>query len=265
MAKRRYVEGPFGQVHLREAGSRGTRPTLVCLHMSPMSGRTFETFIDALAREGRHAIAVDTPGFGMSDAPASRPAIEDYTRSLLATLDALGMVGAVDLMGYHTGSMIACETALTAPARVRRLVLVSAPIFTHAELDSMRAEYAPNPARADGGHLLHRWLRFSKYYGEGGMTLAQIADAFPDGLLGREIEWWGHAAAFAYPPGMRLAEVMQPVLLLNPDDDLRDFTLRAPGLLQNGREVRLDGWGHGFLDVHTAEVAALVGGFLDEF
>ena len=124
---------------------------------------------------------------------------------------------------------------------------------------------APNPARADGGHLLHRWLRFSKYYGEGGMTLAQIADAFPDGLLGREIEWWGHAAAFAYPPGMWLAEVMQPVLLLNPDDDLRDFTLRAPGLLQNGREVRLDGWGHGFLDVHTAEVAALVGGFLDEF
>ncbi len=262
--RRRYVDGAWGQLHIREIGTpRLDRPSLICFHMSPMTGRIYESFMVQLAALGdRHVVAFDTPGFGASDAPNAPPEIADYAATMMAALAAMGLDGPVDLMGYHTGSMIACEAAATLPGRVRRLILISAPIFTEEDLEEMHAEYRPNPPREDGSHLVHRWLRFSHHFGQGGMTIDQINDAFPDALLGRNIEHWGHRAAFRFAPGMRLSEVEQPILLLNPQDDLRSHTMRAPPLLRNGRMVLLDGWGHGFLDVHGEAAARLVDSFV---
>ena len=261
---RGYVDGPWGQIHYREAGVPDRdRPSLICFHMSPMTGRTYAHFMAVLAQHGgRHVIAFDTPGFGMSDPPPSPPTIADYAEAFIAALDALGLIDPVDVMGYHTGSMISCELGASHAERIRRLVLVSAPMFTDEDLAQMRAEYRPNLPKEDGSHLLYRWQRFSHHYGLGGMNLEQINDAFPDGLLGRNIEHWGHRAAFEFQPGMRLADVEQPILLLNPQDDLRDYTLRAPEHIRNGRMVMLDGWGHGFLDLHAGAAAELVESFL---
>lgn len=237
-------------------------PSLVCLHLSPMSSRIYENFLKAMAARGRHALAIDTPGFGLSDGPAQPPEIADYARSLLVVLDALDLVGPSDLMGYHTGSMIAVEVAATAPARVRRLVLVSAPMFSGAELETMRREYAPVEPQVDGSHLITRWRRFAHHYLGRGLPLEDAAELFIEGFLGGRNEWWGHRAAFNYPPGMRAGEVAQPVLVLNPEDDLRDYTDRADGRFSAACIVRLDGWGHGFLDVHTEAAADLVASFL---
>lgn len=51
---RRYTSGSFGQGHLDEAGERGTgqRP-MVCFHQSPLSGRTFDVLMWALAGGNR--------------------------------------------------------------------------------------------------------------------------------------------------------------------------------------------------------------------
>ncbi|QGN54456.1 alpha/beta fold hydrolase [Novosphingobium sp. Gsoil 351] len=240
-----------------------TKPSLVCLHLSPMSSRVYEHFIDAHAAQGGHALAIDTPGFGLSDRPPSPPDIADYARSLVATLDALGLSGRVDLMGYHTGSMIAAETAIAVPNRVRRLVLVAAPQFTAEELTALQDEFAPVEPRVDGGHLTYRWRRFAQHYLGNGLPLEDAAELFTEGFLGGRFEWWGHRAAFAYPPGMRLDEIAQPILVLNPADDLRNATNRAEGRLRKGRIVDLDDWGHGFLDVHTTAAVRLVRSFLD--
>jgi pimeloyl-ACP methyl ester carboxylesterase len=262
--RRRYVDGPFGQIHVREAGQPDpARPSLACFHMSPMTGRTFERFMGLLsAISGRHVMAFDAPGFGMSDAPPRPPAIADYADALIAGIEAIVGDRAVDLMGYHTGSMIACQLAAERPRQIRRLVLVSAPVFTAEDLAQMRAEYRHRAPEADGSHILHRWQRFHHHFSAGGLPLDAINDAFPDGLMGRNIEHWGHDAAFGFAPGMRLADVDQPVLLLNPEDDLRAHTLPAPALLSHARMVMLDGWGHGFLDLHANEAAALVESFL---
>jgi pimeloyl-ACP methyl ester carboxylesterase len=262
--RRRYVDGPFGQLHVREAGTfQPGRPSLACFHMSPMTGRTFETFMDVLsAISGRHVLAFDTPGFGMSDAPPSPPSIDDYADALIAGIEAICGTDAVDLMGYHTGSMISCQLAVERRAQIRRVVLISAPVFSAKDLAAMRAEYRHRQPEADGSHILHRWQRFHHHFSVGGLSLDAINAAFPDGLLGRNIEHWGHDAAFRFVPGMRLTEVTQPVLLRDPEDDLREHTAPAPGLLQNGHRVQLDGWGHGFLDLHAGEAAALVQSFL---
>lgn len=262
--RRLYVDGPFGQLHVREAGTfQPDRPSLACFHMSPMTGRTFEAFMGVLsAISGRHVLAFDTPGFGMSDAPPRPPSIADYADALIAGIEAICGTCAVDLMGYHTGSMISCQLAAERPAQIRRVVLISAPVFSAEDLAAMRAEYRHRAPQADGSHILHRWQRFHHHFSAGGLSLDAINAAFPDGLLGRNIEHWGHDAAFGFVPGMRLTEVTQPVLLLDPEDDLRDHTAPAPDLLQHGHRVRLDGWGHGFLDLHARESAALVESFL---
>lgn len=264
MARRSYVDGPFGQMHLRMAVSPGSdRPPLICFHMSPMSSRAYDRFVDRIATGGRTAIAIDTPGFGQSDRPPAPPSIADYAKAMVEAFDALGVAGPVELMGYHTGSMIACELAAAHPDRVRRLICVSTPIFTAEERAAMAAHYGPELPTADGAHLLKAWRGFHHHFSAGGLSLGAIADAFPERLLGRCTAWWGHAAAFGYDLADRLGDVVQPLLVLNPSDDLETETRRATSLLGNGRIVDLPGWGHGLLDLHTDAAATLIESFLD--
>ena len=70
-------------------------------------------------------------------------------------------------------------------------------------------------------------------------------------------------AAFDYPVAERLQQVTQPILVLNPEDDLHEQSLRAGNIMQNGSIKELPGWGHGFLEIHTAEAAQIVRDFLD--
>jgi pimeloyl-ACP methyl ester carboxylesterase len=178
-------------------------------------------------------------------------------------IDALGFSGPVDLMGYHTGSKIAVELALLRPLQVRRVVMISAPILTESEREAMRAHYGRRTPSADGSHLAEQWRRFLHYHLYGEQTIEDAADAFPDILLGRSREWWGHRAAFNHYLDRRLPLLSQPLLVFNTDDDLWTVTRRAAPYLNNGLIVELPGWGHGFLDSATAPAAALTRSFLD--
>lgn len=260
---RSYVDGRHGQMHVRIArpGEASATP-LMCIHMSPMSGRIFERLL-ALLGEDRVAIAFDTPGFGMSDTPPAPPEIEDYARDLLAGLDALGLVGPVDLMGYHTGSMIAVMLARIAPERVRRVLMVSAPIFPEDERREFLAYYQHREPEADGGHILRRWKGFLYHHLRPGVSIADVNDAFREALLGGNLEWWGHRAAFHYDLAADLARVEQPVLILNTGDDLDQQTRRAEGVAARSRILDVPGWGHGFIDQHSSDVEQVARAFLD--
>lgn len=261
--RRGYVDGRHGQIHLRMAGvpESGKTP-LLCIHMSPMTGRIFERLMSLLGQD-RQVVAFDTPGFGLSDAPPEPPAIEDYAVDLLAGLDALGITGAFDVMGYHTGSMTSVALSRLAPDRVRRIVMVSAPIFPVEERKTFNSYYAHREPDAEGSHILRRWKGFLYHHLRPGVSIANVNEAFKDALLGGEIEWWGHRAAFAYELEDNMRQVTHPVLVLNTGDDLDTQTRRAIGMRDNIRVLEVPGWGHGFLDLHTSDVAGLVGGFLD--
>lgn len=261
--RRAYVDGPHGQMHLRIARPvSDTRPPLVCIHMSPMSGRVFETFL-AHAGQDRTAIAFDTPGFGLSDPPSAAPSIGDYADALLAGLTAAGIDGPVDLLGYHTGSMIAVEMALRAPDRVRRLIMIAAPIITDDERQQFRDFYREKPALPDGSHILSRWQGFYYHHARPEADVEEISERFPDALLGGRKSAWGHQAAFAHDLAGRLPQVRQPVLIWTTGDDLDVQTRRADGLTLNARRLELPGWGHGFLDLFPDDVAGLASSFLD--
>ena len=79
--------------------------------------------------EGRRVIAVDWPGHGLSGPcvlPKGAQLRLHAVRVLESLLDELGM-GTVDLVGHSLGAQFSLYTALDAPERVRRVVLLGAP------------------------------------------------------------------------------------------------------------------------------------------
>lgn len=259
--KRGYAKGRFGQLHYRIAKpASSSEVPLLCLHSSPNSGRIYETFLGEMGAD-RIAVAVDTPGFGDSDPPPAAPDIEDYARAMGDFIDAMGFES-VNLIGYHTGSMIATELALQRPEQVRRIVLIAAPLFTADELAELHAHFAPVQLSRDGSHLMAPWAEHV-HWAMPGWTLDHVATQFPDALRRPAISWWGHNAAFNYPLGEKLPAVSQPILVLNPEDDLHAQTRRAQGLIGGENIKELPGWGHGFLDIHTQQAANIVRDFLN--
>src|SRR3954471_19544681 len=91
--------------------------------------------IPRAAAEGRRAIAVDLPGFGFSEMPDDEISISGYGRVVNSLCDELDL-GEVVLVGNSMGGFIAAETAIQFPARVARVVLISAAGVTTSDLRS---------------------------------------------------------------------------------------------------------------------------------
>lgn len=163
MSTRRYVRMPWGQVHLREAGRAGD-PVVVMLHQSPLSSATMEAVLQPLARAGLHAVALDTPGFGMSDATPRPWTIPDYAAAMWQTLDELGLKR-VALLGQHTGAIMAWEATAQRPGAVTGLVLQGLPLYDDVERARKHQSYAPGyDPQLDGSHLQVIWQRVRGLY-----------------------------------------------------------------------------------------------------
>jgi len=259
--RRAFHDGPHGLIHLRRADpeTRTGKLPLVMFHMSPNSGRIYEALVAEMGKD-RTAVAPDTPGFGESDAPAAPPDIEDYATVMGGLVDSLG-IGPVAAMGYHTGSQTAMELARQRPDLVQKVVMVSAPLYTEEERVSRGGRYTPLEVREDGTHLTDRFANLWQFYGTE-VADQVVARNFCESLRGGPASWWGHRAAFRYAMADNLPSVAQPILLINPDDDLVEQTPRAAPLLTNGRMVDLP-YSHGMLDAHTEEIGQILRDFLD--
>lgn len=264
--ERSYVTGRFGQMHVYRAGPEhepGKVP-LLCIHLTPLAAVVYSKFLAEMGRD-RLSIAMDTPGYGNSDPPPAQPSIADYTSALVELLDTLN-IGQVNVMGFHTGSKIALDLACRQPYRVQRIVMVSIAYWTAAERIGRDVWSMPPEIAANGNHITSLW-REIVHWSMRGRTPEQIAESFYASQLQPDISHWGYRAAFPYDVERAMAEIGygKPVLVLNPDDDLRDQTPRIKHLLRHpdSRFVDLPGWGHGFLDLKTAETAGIVREFLD--
>ena len=117
--RRAFVDGRYGQIHTRVVvPEQAHKPPVVCLHMSPKSGRSFADVLPWLAKD-RVALAPDYPGHGESDPPPAEPhvSIADFAASTWTVIDALGSEP-VHLVGYHTGAMVAVEASGLVNGRV---------------------------------------------------------------------------------------------------------------------------------------------------
>jgi pimeloyl-ACP methyl ester carboxylesterase len=112
------VEGV--RVHIQMAGSG---PPLVLVHGYLVSQRSWAAVLPALA-ERFTTVALDLPGHGESDRPASYPyTLDAFAHTTLGVLDALGL-NRIRLCGHSFGGSIALGVAARAPERIERLVAV---------------------------------------------------------------------------------------------------------------------------------------------
>lgn len=258
MTSRRYVQGPFGQVHLREAGTSGD-PPMMLLHMSPLSAREFDEVMAPLAETGRFVVAPDYPGYGESDpVPGGAPTVEHYAQSCWTVADALGL-GRLDFVGHHTGSKVATEMAYRRPSDVAALVLISVGVMTTEERAAASADYEPVPLDEAGTRYAKLWDLIVRHRGPG-QTMEMAGTAFAEALRGGEAYEAGHHAAFAYNDVFkkRARALDHPVTVLNPKDDLWAITPRAEHLFRNVRLRSFPDWGHGFLDAYPQEAARAI-------
>jgi pimeloyl-ACP methyl ester carboxylesterase len=207
--RRAYADLPHGQVHHAECGAADA-PAVLLLHQTPRSWAEYRAVLPLLGARYR-ALAIDTVGFGNSDALPGPASIEAWAGAAALLLDALDIAQA-HVVGHHTGGVIAVELAARHAHRVRSLVLSSTP-YTDAAFRRARAERPPIDAvrpSEDGEHLALLWRKRQAFYPAHRPDLlhAFVADALK---VQGDVEA-GHRAVASYRMEERIGAVTQPTL-----------------------------------------------------
>ncbi|WP_044561167.1 alpha/beta fold hydrolase [Azospirillum sp. B4] len=267
--KRAYADSRYGQLHYRIAqpAAQTDAPPLLCLHQTPSHSGDWMPVLPALGAK-RVVVAVDTPGYGMSDPPPAPTTIEEYAEIAAAFMDGLaadGVVatGAFDVMGFHTGSVIATQLARSRPDRVRRAVMFGLAAFP-ADIRAERLESLPAlfpPPDATLAHVKKLWAIIGEL-SDPRRTMEQRHVSMAECLrLGTRMTW-GYIAVYRYDFLGAMAEVTQPVLIMNPEDDLWEVTCETAHHFPNGRRVDMLGAMHGVLELERDRIVTEIEGFL---
>jgi pimeloyl-ACP methyl ester carboxylesterase len=260
--KRGYFDAPVGQVHFRMAGPGG-RP-LVLLHQSPLSSTQFDAVLPGLAARGFHALALDMPGFGMSDPAGEGATLEDYAAIIPAALGEMGWDRA-SMVGHHTGAVVAALYAAREPSRVHRLVLNGFPLLTQAEREHFATFYfGPKEPREDGSHLLTAWQ--NRLRSTPGWSDIRLMHRYTVEALCRGDTNW---KAFPLVLGADLEAVLrelqvETLLLTNTGEDLYEATQRSRDLRPGFFAYReLAGGSHDIIDEQPGPWTRTVADFLE--
>lgn len=224
--RRGYVDGPYGQLHYAD---QGTGRVVILIHMSGFDHTQFTKAIPILADAGFRAIAIDLPGFGMSDPSPSAPMVSDYALAVSSLVDALDVDSAV-MVGSHLGALIASEVAVKYPALVERLVLAG-PMPTTLEERTSHGSLIEAEKNAmistDGSHLMEMWNLVLHYF-QGWTDIEAVQRLVISQFSAGSRNWYGHNAVFSYDHASTLAIHKQPCLILNNTGDINHiFSLRT--------------------------------------
>jgi pimeloyl-ACP methyl ester carboxylesterase len=160
--KRYFVPINGAQIHIRRVGEG---PAVILLHPSPQSSTFNIPMALKLAAAGFTAIAVDLPGYGLSDplvggypqGLSREHGLDPYLAPYVQLLDALGIEKAV-FYGNATGAEFSHIFAYNHPERVAVAMLDTAGHNPDDEVDKLTDGYFPDTTpRRDGGHLLTYW------------------------------------------------------------------------------------------------------------
>lgn len=216
---RAYARIPEGQVHYVTAGSGAP---LLLVHETPRSWVSYARIIPYLA-DSHRVIAMDTLGFGNSDAPPDRYAIADYAQSVVQFLDTMG-ISRTSVLGDHTGALISIELAVRAHERVDRLILSGLPFFLSTEerlkrLEAVMARDLVTPS-ADGSHLTQIWNHLLTSRIPGGRSavtsddLELLSGLMIDVLKSAPSSKQMERAVFEYDAVPRLPQIKAPTLVV---------------------------------------------------
>jgi pimeloyl-ACP methyl ester carboxylesterase len=136
---------------LHVASDSGAGSPVVMIHGIASSSVTFERLVP-LVEPFHRVITIDLLGFGESPAPEDAEyTIAEHTAALARTIRSLKLREPVVLVGHSLGALIASRYAALHGARLRKLVLVSPPV------------YLPTATIADGRQATAQGLYYRVY------------------------------------------------------------------------------------------------------
>jgi pimeloyl-ACP methyl ester carboxylesterase len=248
-------------IHGRRANviELGSGPPIVFIHGLSGSWQNWLEQVPVFAREHR-VITFDLPGFGSSEMPTEKISIAGYGRWVDALLTEIG-VDAAAVVGNSMGGFIGAELAIQFPARVERLVLISAAGLTIEN-------QIPSPVLVALRTLDNRLAAYTGWLASRSETLtrrprsrelifgivAHRAGKLPAPLVAEQIRGSGKPgfvpaldALTKYPIRDRLGEIACPTLIvwgtedkLVPPRDAAEFERLIP----NARKVVWPETGH---------------------
>ena len=236
-----YVQTTAGQLHGRTllARERNDNPTLLLLHPAPSSGLYFTNAMPLL-NEHRTLIAPDYPGYGGSD-PLQEPAsIATYAAAMLELLENYPVDGPVDILGFHTGCLVANEMALIAPASVRRLVLCDVPYFTSGQQAALAEKMAAPTRLTDELESLEPTWQFNVASRVGNVSMPRTISLLAEHLRAFPEDHQGFGAAFSYDCVGRFAELDADVVVLGTRSGLLDATHAAAAAIRSAALVDVE-------------------------
>lgn len=145
------------KLHFLSCGEAG-KPAAVLLHPSPLSSGFMLPVMETLA-DRAHVIAIDTPGYGLSDPLTDdSPGLAPYVAALADFLKQANIQAPV-IYGSSTGAQIALEYGKAHPKGAAGLILDNAAHFEDSERLRIVERYFPDRVpTADGAHLTGHWL-----------------------------------------------------------------------------------------------------------
>jgi pimeloyl-ACP methyl ester carboxylesterase len=209
---REYLDGPWGQVHVRIAG-RPEDPAIVLVHQFIWSSEQFRRAQPELAARGVRSIAVDVPGYGMSDGPAAPVTVAQYAEVLASVLSRAGIASA-SFLGVNEGGAIVCAFADAHPDKVKSLIFEGPPVYDTVARERYFAQprlYAE--ARTDGSHLPAIWR------GVAGADTTRSGPEVSQSMLMSVLSagtrgWFAQEAAYRYDFAQTVGQLKVPVMLL---------------------------------------------------
>lgn len=260
-------DGHQAQVNVLRSRPTGTLP-VVLIHGVGLSLAAWGPQIRALAL--RHeVIALDMPGHGGSSLPPRDARLSDYADAVIAVLDALAIPAAI-VIGHSMGALVALETALAHPSRVRGVAALNAVFCRSAEQRS--AVLARAESLAGGGSGASHEAAVARWFGAPVPAELKASANLVSALLAA-CNTVGYARTYALFAASdaahreRLASLAVPALFMTADGDPNstpDMSRAMARLAPQGRAEVLPGARHMMNLTHPDTVNARLLAFIDE-
>jgi pimeloyl-ACP methyl ester carboxylesterase len=241
--KKGYVDTKFGQVHYYMEGTEG--PLLFLFHETALSANEFELTLPYLARHCR-AVALDTPGYGMSDPPSAPLTMGEIAERMVAAIDSFSD-GPCALAGAHTGASIALDLAAhTLSHRMTHLVLTGISLINKKMLRAAIKNVGERQIQRDGSHLMDGWNDRIERWGKAKNTddLDMVQWGLVEGLRVFERSSWAFHAVLGQDAESALKKLACPTyFLVGEFDSLTDNDVAATKLVPGSKLNVLAGKG----------------------